>query len=263
MKKIIIFILLGFMTQFCEAQSVHKLLRKGNKLYEDEKYDEAAEKYHKALEKEQTNVKGKFNLGNASYASEDYDAAIEQFSAAAELADDDAVKANSFYNLGNSYFKKAKEIQDDSGELGFGESEGKDQEAFKQSMEAYKNALRLNPNDDNAKRNLALAQRYIRRKQQQQQQQQQKENQQQQQQNQQQQEEQQQENQNQNQQQQQQSDAQKKQQKSNEGEGEKTPKELTKEEAMELLKIINNEEKRVQEKLRKDGARGKKLEKDW
>jgi len=236
MKKITLFLALCFMTHICIGQSVHKLLRKGNKLYEDEQYDEAAENYHKALENDRTNIKGKFNLGNASFESEDYDAAIEQFSSSAELADDELVKANSYYNLGNAYFNKAKKDQDE--------------EVFKQSLDAYKNSLRLNPNDEDAKKNLALAQKYILKNRQPppppQQQNQQQDQQKQQQQN-----------------QQEQQQSQQLQQDPNESREQEAPKDLSKEDAMELLKIINEEEKRVQAKLRKAAGNGKKPKKDW
>ena len=243
MKKITIFILLLFSSHLFFAQTVHKLLRNGNKLYESEKYEEAAETYHKALEKDPSNIKGKFNLGNATYQNDDYEGAIKQFSAAAEVANDDQVKADAYYNLGNAFFQKAKKE--------------KDQEKFEKSVEAYKNSLRLNPKDVDAKKNLALSQRYIQKMKQQQKQQQQQQQQDQQQ------DKQQPEEQQQQQQQQQQSQQQQEQQENPQPQEPQASEDLSKEEALELLKIMDEEEKKVQEKLRKARSNGKKPDKDW
>ena len=216
------------------------MLRNGNADYEKEDYAAAAENYYKVLENDPSNVKGKFNLGNATYETQSFDEALQHFSAAAELAKDDVTKSNAYYNLGNTYFQKAQADQ------------GK---GLEKSIEAYKNSLRLNPNDIDTKKNLALTQRLLQRQQQQQQQQQQQDKEQDKQDQQEQQE---------NQQDQQQSD-------SGENEEDNKPqpqeqqaaKDLNKEEALELLKIMEEEEKKVQEKLQKARGDGKKPEKDW
>ena len=242
MKKIIFIFLLVFTAQSFWAQTVHKLLREGNKLFNNEKYGEAAESYHKALEKDPSNIKGKFNLGNATYETNDFESAVEQFSAAANVADNPQVQADAYYNLGNAFFQQAKEK--------------KDQKLFESSVEAYKNSLRLNPKDEDAKKNLALSQRYIQRMKQQEQQQQQ-ENQDKQEQKPKEEEQQQQE------QQQQQSQQQQQQQEQQEPQEQQASEDLTKEEALELLKIMDEEEKKVQEKLRKESSNAKKPDKDW
>ena len=121
-------------------------------------------------------------------------------------------------------------------------------------MEAYKNSLRLNPNDMDTKKNLALTQRLIQMQQQQQKQQQQQQDQEQK-------EEQEQEEQQQQQEEQQQQNPQ--DQKEQQEHPQEQPKNLNKEEALELLKIMDDEEKKVQEKMKKAKGNGKKPEKDW
>jgi Ca-activated chloride channel family protein len=237
MKKIIFVLMLSFISQGTFSQTAHKLLREGNKAYKENNFAKAAEDYYKALAKDPSNIKGKFNLGNATYKNDGFDEAVQHFSSAAELAKDQQTKADAYYNLGNSLFKKAQA------------EEGK---GLEKSVEAYKNSLRLDPNDMDTKKNLALTQRLIQMQEQEQKQQQQQEEEQEEQEEEEEEEEKQEE---QDQQQQQETDEEKKTQ--------EQPKDLNKKEALELLKIMDNEEKKVQEKMRKAKGEGKKPEKDW
>ncbi len=239
MKKTLFILVLCFISQLIFAQTAHKLLREGNKAYKEDDFAKAAEDYYKALAKDPSNIKGKFNLGNATYKNDGYDEAVRHFSSAAELAKDNQTKADAYYNLGNSLFKKAQA------------EEGK---GLEKSVEAYKNSLRLNPNDMDTKKNLALTQRLIQMQQQQQQQQQQQEDQEQEQEKQEQQEQQ---------EQQQQQQQQNQEQQEEQEQPQEQPKDLSKEEALELLKIMDDEEKKVQEKMRKAKGNGKKPDKDW
>lgn len=110
---------------------------------------------------------------------------------------------------------------------------------YPQCIEAYKESLRNNPKDDETRYNLALAQKMLKDQQQQQQDQQEQ-----------QQEDKQQQEQQQNQQQQQQQ--------------EQNKNEMSKENAQQLLNAIMQDEKDVQEKLKKQiQIQGKKLDKDW
>ena len=136
-----------------------------------------------------------------------------------------------YHNLGNAYFNGQK---------------------FKESLEAYKEALRYNSADDETKENLMAARMMLKQMQQQQQQQQQGNEQQ----------EQEQKEQEQQQQEEQQSGEQ--QQQEPEGStnvGEK--QDLDKEDAKKLLEIVDNEEQKVQEKLRKVKGGDRKQKKDW
>lgn len=231
--------------QFAEAQSDHQLLRKGDEGYRKQDYTTAEENYRKALEKKKSE-KGNYNLGNAIYNQERYDDAIKQYEQTAESAKDQETRSSAFHNLGNAYFQKKE---------------------YDKSIAAYKNALRLQPSDLQTKYNLALAQRLQQVEQQQQQQQQNQQDQQQQ--NQQQNEQQQ--NQPQDQQQQQQNQQQPSEGDDQQPQGQQDqqqaaqPKEgdLTKEEAERLLEIMNNEEQRVLDKLRRQKAKACSSDKDW
>jgi len=227
------------------AQSSHKLLRSGDKNYESQDYAAAEESYRKSLEKERSH-KGKYNLGNTVYNQDRHEEAIQYFEEATSLASNDTEKSDAFYNLGNAQFKNQQ---------------------LKESIESYKQSLRLDPSDTDARKNLFLAK--MAQQQQQQQQQQQEQQQEQQEQNN-EENDQQQEQEQQDQQQQQESDQQPQQQ------GEENPvsddpseeqmqqdQKLSKEDAERLLQIIENEEKKVQEKLKKVSGKRTKPEKDW
>lgn len=114
---------------------------------------------------------------------------------------------------------------------------------FKGSIDAYKQALRIKPGDPETQHNLSVALKKQQQKQQQEQEQQQQEN-----------------KQDQKQQQQQQSNN---QNKSQQDQGKNNPKNLSKEEAEALLNIMDEEEKKVQSKLRQAGKSNSQIKKDW
>jgi tetratricopeptide (TPR) repeat protein len=240
MRKIaFIIICLGF-SLFVQAQSQHRLLRSGDKSYQEENFNKAEEDYRKALEKKPSS-KGSYNLGNSIYKQKDrFDRAGEYYLDAAEKASDPVLKSNAYHNLGNAYFNQQK---------------------YKESIEAYKNSLRLQPKDMQTKHNLSQAQMMLRQQEQQQQQQQQDSDEQNEEpeENQDDQEQQQQEQQD---QEQQQNQSQQDQQDSQPQDAEEVP-DLTREEAERLLKIMENEEQKTLEKMRRRQAKGCKSEKEW
>jgi len=236
MKRRVLFLMfLMGIGGYVMGQSSHKLLMEGDGLYKKEQYDLAEEKYRKAKAKDKTG-KAAYNLGNSLSIQERYEEAANQFSNAAAMSNDPEVKSKAYYNLGNTHFRNQK---------------------FQESVDAYKNALSYNEEDTQAKENMMMAKKMLQVQEQQQQEQQQQE-QQEQQENQEQQEQEQQQEQQQDQQDQTQEE---KEEAQNAEEAEK--KDLDKEDARKLLEIIDNEEKKVQEKLRKMKGNSKKPKKDW
>lgn len=224
------------------AQESHKLLRAGDRNYKDQDFAAAEESYRKSLQKDKT-TKGNFNLGNSIYNQDRHEESAEYYENAANLAKDNNERADAYYNLGNAQFRN---------------------EQFKESIEAYKQALRYNPQDVDARKNLFLA-KMIKQQQQQDQQQQQQDNNQEE--NDQQNEEQQQQDQQQDQQQENQEQQQNQNQQDQENPSEESQQDqqqkLSKEDAERLLQIIENEEKKVQERLKKVSGKRTKPEKDW
>ena len=240
---------------FClNAQASHHYLRKGNEAYEEDDYKSAEEYYRKSIEERNT-PKGNYNLGNAIYQQGRYPEAIRRFEQAAQTSKDEEAKASAFHNLGNAYLQ------------------GQD---FQKAVDAYKNSLRLRPADQSTKYNLAMAQRLMELQQQQQQQQDQQKNDQKDQQQEQQQQSGQSQGQEENQQQQQQSQGQQPQQQQEEqqqkasqeqpegSQQEQDGQAISKEEAQRLLDIIEEEELRVMEKMKKQQAKpAARSGKDW
>lgn len=227
-----------FVAAAIQGQSAHSLLRKGDKSYEENNYQDAEAQYRKALKDDEADLKGNYNLGNAIYQQERFDEAIKQYAEAAEKADDPGIRSSAYHNLGNAHFLKKE---------------------YDKSIDAYKNSLRLSPEDIETKYNLAQAQRMLRLQQQQEQQQQQQEEQEQQEQQEQQQEQEQQQQEQEQQEQQQREDAEQQQQQQQE----EAEQDLTKEEARKLLEIMEEEERKVQEKMRKAKSKPSKSAKDW
>jgi tetratricopeptide (TPR) repeat protein len=124
------------------AQSDKSLVRKGNKDFSNGNYNEAEINYRKALDKNPVNSTAQFNLGDAMYQQENYEKAAEVFSASDISKKSSTEKSDIYYNLGNSKLKAGKADE---------------------AMAAYKQALRENPSNDDARYNLE----YLRQKQQQ------------------------------------------------------------------------------------------------
>ncbi|MBN4081695.1 tetratricopeptide repeat protein [bacterium AH-315-C07] len=231
------------------GQTERSLNNEGNKLFKDGQYSDAEVNYRKVLEQNSESFHGSYNLGNALYKQQKYDEAGEKYTASMNKPElDSRSRANSYYNIANTMFGAEK---------------------YKESVEAYKNALKLNPGDMDSKHNLALAQKMLRQQQQQQQQnkdnqdqnnEENKENQEQQQQQDQNKEENQ-ENKEQENQQQDQNDQQKQQ-----DQAQQKPQEpkISKEDAERMLEALNNEERNIQDKLKRHvAAQRVKIEKDW
>ncbi|MBQ4056669.1 MAG: tetratricopeptide repeat protein [Bacteroidaceae bacterium] len=204
-------------------------LRSGNKLYNDSLFIKAEVDYRKALEINPKSTDAMFNLGNALLMQQKAKEAMEQYESVSKIEKDKSKLAQIYHNMG-VILQSSKQ--------------------YPQCIEAYKESLRNNPKDDETRYNLALAQKLLKDQQQQQQTQDQQQQQQQEQQ-------QDQQEQNKDQQEQDQKDQQQQQQQNNKNE-------MSKENAQQLLNAVMQDEKNVQDKVKKQiQIQGKKLEKDW
>lgn len=118
------------------AQSNRSTLNDGVDKYEEKKYSDAEVDFRKVVESAPKNFEANFNLGTSYYKQEKYDDAIKSFASAFESAKDNESRAKVFHNIGNSLLKSNK---------------------LEQSVEAYKNALKFNPKDQDTKYNLSYA----------------------------------------------------------------------------------------------------------
>jgi len=144
-RVLLLIFVFGTFTSF--AQSSKKLVREGNNKYEDGDFSDAEVQYRKALTKDPNYYKGKFNLGDAMYQQKNYKESGKIYNDLAQRKLDPNSKSGVYYNLGNSLMSEKK---------------------YQDAIEAYKNSLRLNPDDEDAKYNLEYARKKLRDQQQQQ-----------------------------------------------------------------------------------------------
>jgi len=138
------------LTTFCvplTAQSTRSLIKEGNRAYEKEDYVGAEVQYRKALEKKSDLVEGSYNLGGALYKQGKFDGSTRVLQDALEVTKSDEMKAKTFFNQGNAFFK---------------------QQLYDQSIESYINSLKLNPDDLDAKYNLLYAMKKMKKQEEQQ-----------------------------------------------------------------------------------------------
>lgn len=223
-------------------------VRRGNKLYADSMFVKAEVEYRRALDINPKSMEAMYNLGNALLMQQKAQEAMEQFANAASLV---AVNEK---NIATTLEGKGQLAQIYHN-MGVVLQSSKQLDAC---IEAYKNALRNNPADHETRYNLTVA---MKQKQQQEQQQQNQDQQQEQQQQEQEQEQQQ----DQQDQQQQQQEQDQQQQQEQQQQQQQQQNEMSQENAEQMLKAIMQDEKDVQEKVKKamQEVQPRRFEKDW
>lgn len=225
-KTYIVILFLAIAGNVFAQKTDRDYLRSGNKLYNDSLFIKAEVDYRKALEHNPQSTDAMFNLSNSLLMQQKAKEAMEQLESVAKIEKDKSKLAEIYHNMGVILHVNKQ---------------------YPQCIEAYKEALRNNPKDDETRYNLALAQKMLKDQQQQQQDQQQNQDQKQ--------------DQKEEQKQEQQQNQQEKQQQQNQ---QQNKNEMSKENAQQLLNAVMQDEKDVQEKVKKQiQIQGKKLEKDW
>jgi len=240
---LILFVLSVSVVSF--GQNERKHVRSGNKLFmeavkdttkiDSVKFSNAETEYRKALNKKPNDLLWNFNLADAIYKQQRYDEAAGKFSELAEKMETPEEKGRVLHNLGNSQLLNRK---------------------IDESIETYKKALRKNPTDLDTKYNLAYAQ--LLKKQQEQQQQNQDQNQDKQDQN--------QDKQDQNQDQQNKDNKDQQNQDQQNQQQQPQQNKISKENAEQLLQVLQNDERQIQDKVKKiQAAQAKRArtEKEW
>jgi len=135
MKSAIVSILcfVGFSVQ---AQSENENIKLGNDAYKKNDYDNALKNYDVAVKKNDANATAQFNLGNALYKTEKKEDALNAYEKAATSMKLPADKSNAAYNKG-VVLQNEKKLED--------------------CIVNYKNALKLDPNNIDARHNLQIA----------------------------------------------------------------------------------------------------------
>lgn len=191
------------------SQTSNSLIRKGNQSYKQGEYDKSISEYERAIKLDPQNSVGNFNFGNALFRKEKWEDAEKNFENVIANSKDNNIRQQAFYNKGVSLTKQQK---------------------LEESIEAYKDALRLNSNDEDARINLQKALLELKKKNQSQQQ-----------------------------------NEQKQEQKPKQKEKPKPQQsKLNKKEVERLLRALHQKEQEVQQKMQKNRPRGvTPPEKDW
>jgi Ca-activated chloride channel family protein len=115
---------------------------RGRRLYDAGRYLEAYETWQ-AVVRQQGGADARYNSGNALYRLHHYADAAKTWRDAMGGARED-LKQHAFYNMGNAFVRAAEDANALSGYL-------------ERAVDAYEEALRLDPGDEDAKWNLELA----------------------------------------------------------------------------------------------------------
>jgi Ca-activated chloride channel homolog len=208
MKYVLIIVCLTA-TLLTHAQQTGKLITEGNEWYRKQQYDKAGDAYTKALAEDPLNQSAKFNLANV-YHKQGKDAeAIQLYTDVAAATIEAALQTKAWYNKGAVLSKQQK---------------------TEESIEAYKNALRADPANKNARENLQKALLELKKK---------------------------------NPPKKKQDDPQKKKKPEEKQKQQQQPK-MSQKEAEQRLKLLEQKEKELQQRMQKEKARaGGQGGKDW
>ena len=126
-----------------------RLVRKGNRQFGRDRYDKSIESYTRALEAAPTSFEAAYDLANAMFRAERYDTAEQTLKGiVADSTRSDIDRSEAVYNLGITQFAQQKLIE---------------------ALASYRAAMRLNPDDKEAKYNYAYTKHLLQQQEQQQQ----------------------------------------------------------------------------------------------
>jgi tetratricopeptide (TPR) repeat protein len=202
------------------AQKPNADIRKGNLLYKQKNYEGSKQEYNKALTEDPKDATAHYNMGNAAFRSGKNDEAVQSYDNTIGSSTDKPVQEKAYYNKGVALAKDKK---------------------LQESIDAWKESLKLDANDNEARENLQKALLELKKQQQQQQQQ------------------------NKDKKEDKKDDKkkdQKKEQKDQQQQQQPQSK-LNKQQVEQLLKALQQKEKEIQQKMQKGTASPNKPEKDW
>ncbi|MCT4630529.1 tetratricopeptide repeat protein [Winogradskyella sp.] len=145
--KFYIFIVVGLIGLFSFSQEANKeqlkqeknatnLVYKANELLQQDNYVEAEMEYRRAISKAPSKAVGSYNLAHSYFKKGSFDEALFRSQEAANNATTKDEKHRAYHNIGNILMQEKQ---------------------CKEAVEAFKNALRNNPNDEETRYNFALA----------------------------------------------------------------------------------------------------------
>ena len=123
----------------CSRPSAQRLNDEGNKAFNRGDYSQALENYRKAQVERPDQAAFNYNAGNALNQQGEFPRAIQESLRATQAGISD-VRVRAYYSIGADYYREGK---------------------FKEALDAYKNALLLDPNDVDTKYNVEVIQRRL------------------------------------------------------------------------------------------------------
>lgn len=136
MKRTALILAATFASAMAYSQEADRLIQRGNDLYKQQQYQQAELSYAEALVKEPNNATARLNQANALYKQNKADEAIRVLNDLAFKSNDPGIKSKANYNKGAILSGQKK---------------------LEESVEAYKEALRQEPGDKDARDNLQKA----------------------------------------------------------------------------------------------------------
>jgi len=127
-------------------------IREGNRLYKQEKYSEAIDRYNQALKQSPDSDIAHFNLGDALYKKGHYKEAIDAFTKALST-DNKALEAKAVYNLANSKYKLGSQAADSDLNSAI--------HMYREALDYYKRAIEMKEGDKDAKYNHELVEKKL------------------------------------------------------------------------------------------------------
>jgi tetratricopeptide (TPR) repeat protein len=156
MNKItaITIILLSCLPAVASAASTRTILEKAQENYKAGNFAEALEIIDQATEKDPDNPYGFYDRGNVLFRQGKYNEAVKSYEQAALPGNDPELTARAYYNMGNAALTQAREEKDGDKSLAL----------LNNSVNSYRNALRLDQSLKDAAHNLELARLAIKQK---------------------------------------------------------------------------------------------------
>ena len=140
MRRLLILLVSFVVALGTNAQSDRQHIRNGNRLYHEQKFEQAEVEYRKALGKNSANPQAHYNLGCALMAQQKDSAAIKQYETAGKMEKTPKRRAMVYHNIGVVC---------------------QQHQLYQQAIAAYEESLRNNPNDNETRYNLALCKRLL------------------------------------------------------------------------------------------------------
>ena len=135
--KVFIFLVIGFFSfGFSQKGEVNNLIFEGNEQVQKEAYVKAEKAFRKALSLSPKKSDALYNLGNTHFLDKQFNEASQRFFQTQKFAANKDGKHKAFHNMGNVFMQ---------------------QKEYQKAVESYKNALRNNPSDEETRYNFALA----------------------------------------------------------------------------------------------------------